>query len=374
MLERVAHRYRFDWLGRRQPAGFSCNRIHLLNARCSPRSSCSRPARKDVLAEMYAIGLLASFCINIGCLLIYRYFQGTKRSRVPHLRAPERSCRADPRRPASSTSRSTNRTGRALGVVVVVLLAVAIPFSGATDRAREVRRSDTRWRWILALGTWTERCTSTSGGRERSSGLEETPGTVFVTFFNPRQPIPTKLAPNHFRFPIQGGSLLGSIEALLALLDEELAGREVYVHFGWRRRPGSIGSRSACWWRTWFACRDATRLPLRDRIPAAPRGRDGRRGGRERAVPLRLERLAAARSSRAGTSSTFTGPPWLTRSWNCGAELATRLTRSMTMSITRQALAFLAQAVVHEGCPGHPRRAGSWSSPSSRRGPPRDRS
>ena len=27
---------------------------------------------------MYAIGLLASFCINIGCLLIYRYFRGTK--------------------------------------------------------------------------------------------------------------------------------------------------------------------------------------------------------------------------------------------------------------------------------------------------------
>ena len=30
---------------------------------------------------MYAIGLLASFCINIGCLLIYRFFQGTKEIR-----------------------------------------------------------------------------------------------------------------------------------------------------------------------------------------------------------------------------------------------------------------------------------------------------
>ena len=32
---------------------------------------------QQVLAEMYAIGLLASFCINMGCLLIYRYLHGT---------------------------------------------------------------------------------------------------------------------------------------------------------------------------------------------------------------------------------------------------------------------------------------------------------
>src|SRR5256885_485850 len=37
-----------------------------------------------VLAEMYAVSLLASFCINIGCLLIYRYFQGTKEIRAYH--------------------------------------------------------------------------------------------------------------------------------------------------------------------------------------------------------------------------------------------------------------------------------------------------
>jgi len=30
---------------------------------------------------MYAIGLLASFCINVGCLLIYRFFMGTKEIR-----------------------------------------------------------------------------------------------------------------------------------------------------------------------------------------------------------------------------------------------------------------------------------------------------
>jgi hypothetical protein len=56
---------------------------------------------------------------------------------------------------------------------------------------------------------------------------------VFVTFFSPRHKIPPKLAPNHYRFPIQGGSVFGSIVALLELAEEEFGGEEIYVHFGW---------------------------------------------------------------------------------------------------------------------------------------------
>jgi len=48
---------------RRQPAA-SLYRIHLLNARCTPRSFMLTAGSQDVLAEMYAIGLLASFCIT----------------------------------------------------------------------------------------------------------------------------------------------------------------------------------------------------------------------------------------------------------------------------------------------------------------------
>jgi hypothetical protein len=47
-----------------------------------------------ILAEMYAIGLLASFCINVGCLLIYRWFQGTKEiSGVPHVAGGDAAAR-----------------------------------------------------------------------------------------------------------------------------------------------------------------------------------------------------------------------------------------------------------------------------------------
>jgi hypothetical protein len=58
-------------------------------------------------------------------------------------------------------------------------------------------------------------------------------GSAFVTFFSPRQSMPPKMAPNHYRFVIQGGSVYASICSILALLQEELDGREVTAHFGW---------------------------------------------------------------------------------------------------------------------------------------------
>jgi hypothetical protein len=62
---------------------------------------------------------------------------------------------------------------------------------------------------------------------------QSSPDTVFITFFSPRAPIPPKAATNHFRFPIQGGSVYGSICAILALIQEEFEGRDVHIHLGW---------------------------------------------------------------------------------------------------------------------------------------------
>src|SRR5213594_3220872 len=83
LLERVAHRYRFDSLiatNRRE----SLYRIHVINGLMYTSIILLTEGSQAVLAEMYAVGLLASFCINVGCLLIYRYFQGTKEIREYH--------------------------------------------------------------------------------------------------------------------------------------------------------------------------------------------------------------------------------------------------------------------------------------------------
>jgi hypothetical protein len=234
LLERVAHRYRFAWLiatNRRA----SLYRIHILNAALYTGIIFLTRGRQAVLAEMYAVSLLASFCLNIGCLLIYRYFMGTKEIRD------------------YSTSRAGTLVlwfilvgcfgylaahrpyGTGLWASVVVLLLVpAIPLSRRYGpEAQEVRRSDYPLELVLALG-------DTDGPLDvylrRPGELDiasYAPNVAFVTFFSPRQSIPEKLAPNHYRFPIQGGSVYRSITALLALLSEDLEGRVLRIHFGW---------------------------------------------------------------------------------------------------------------------------------------------
>ena len=76
LLERVGRRYRLKWLiatNRRQ----SLYRIHILNASCFSVIVLIAGGQQDILAEMFAVGLVASFCINTGCLLLYRYYMGT---------------------------------------------------------------------------------------------------------------------------------------------------------------------------------------------------------------------------------------------------------------------------------------------------------
>ena len=75
LMERVAHRYGFHWLiatNRRQ----SLYRIHLCSATFFSIIIFLTMGSQAELANMYALGLIASFCINMGCLILYRYFMG----------------------------------------------------------------------------------------------------------------------------------------------------------------------------------------------------------------------------------------------------------------------------------------------------------
>ncbi len=75
LMERVAHRYGFEWLiatNRRQ----SLYRIHILSAAFFSLVILITSGSQQILADMYALGLVASFCINVGALIIYRYFKG----------------------------------------------------------------------------------------------------------------------------------------------------------------------------------------------------------------------------------------------------------------------------------------------------------
>jgi amino acid transporter len=233
LLERVGHRYRFGWLlatSRRD----SLYRIHVLNALMYTGIILLTAGSQAILAEMYAIGLLASFCINVGCLLIYRWFRGTKEIAAYHtsrvgtllLECVLVSCFV------YLAFHKPYGTGLWAGVVAMIL-AMGIPFSRRYGpEVQEKRRSDYPMEMLLALG-------ETDGPLHvwfRRPGEDEArvePGHVFVTFFSPRQTIPGRQCGNHYRFAVQAGGVFQSIRSILSLLEEELSGRDVTVHFGW---------------------------------------------------------------------------------------------------------------------------------------------
>lgn len=234
LLERVAHRYHFGWLVETNRRA-SLYRIHLLNAFMYTAVILMTAGRQSRLAEMYAVALLASFCINIGCLLIYRYQRGTKEIR-DYYTSRAGTLVLEFILVSCFVYLAAHRPyGTGLWAsVVAILLAGAIPLSRRYGpEVREVRRSDYPLEMVLALGevdgplhVYFRRPGEIEVGAPR-------PGTAFVMFYSPKTPIPPKLSANHYRFPIQAGGVYRSITALLALLQEELEGRDVTVHFGW---------------------------------------------------------------------------------------------------------------------------------------------
>jgi amino acid transporter len=233
LLERVAHRYRFDWLAATNHRA-SLYRIHILNALLYSAVILLTAGSQKLLAEMYAVGLLASFCINIGCLIIYRFFRGTKdilqyytsRTGTVLLEALLVACFV------YLASHRPYGTGLWASVVGVFILA-GIPLSRRFGpEVKEKRRSDYPMEMILALGEH-DGPLDVCFRRPGEADCRVVPGRVYVTFFDTRQPIPEKLSPNHYRFPIEGNSVSASIDSVLELLDEELGGRDLTAHFGW---------------------------------------------------------------------------------------------------------------------------------------------
>jgi hypothetical protein len=233
LLERLAHRYRFSLLlatNRRA----SLYRIHLLNASLYTAVILLTQGSQQILAEMYAIGLLASFSINIGCLLLYRYFRGTAQIR-DYYTSRAGTLALEVLLVSCFFYLAVHKpygTGLWASVVVGILL-VGVPLSRRYGpEAKEIRRSDYPMELVVALAE-TEGTRHFYFRRPGERELGGAPGSVFITFFSPRQPIPAKLSAQHFRFPLQAGGVYRSITAVLELIEEEFGGQPVHVHLGW---------------------------------------------------------------------------------------------------------------------------------------------
>jgi amino acid transporter len=235
LIERVAHRYGFHWIiatNRRN----SLYRIHVLDAVLFSAIVLVTSGSQQILADMYAIGLVASFCINMGSLIIYRYFMGTKEV-IPY-----------------STSRIgtlflfviltscfgflawDKPHGTALwGTLTCVVLASGIVVAKKRwpERA-QVEQAENEMNMILYLAESSSRHLHIFFSRPReSSAVPPEENEAYVSFFSPRQGIPAKAGANHFRFPIGKTGLYQRMVAFLKVVEYELSDRSITVHFGW---------------------------------------------------------------------------------------------------------------------------------------------
>ncbi|MCX6138752.1 MAG: amino acid permease [Ignavibacteriales bacterium] len=234
LLERVAHRYGFNWViktNRRQ----SLYRIHIFSAIFYSFIIIVTGGNQTMLAEMYALGLIASFTINMGSLLIYRYSKGTKDVR------------------AYNTSRIGTLIlfviflscflylayhkpyGTALwGTVTLIFLGIGLKV--AQKRAPEIgviKQTDAPLNMIIYIAEKEAEKVDIYFRRPQETNIDQDSASVFISIYSPRQGIPDKLAPNHFRFANKSQTLYDSFVELLYALDYELPDKKITVHFGW---------------------------------------------------------------------------------------------------------------------------------------------
>src|SRR5579875_1322749 len=235
LLERVSHRYGFKWLIKTNSQG-SLYRIHLFSAIFYSIILVITGSAQGVLAEMYAIGLLASFCINMGSLIIYRFFKGTQEIR----------------------EYSTSRIGT-LFIFLVFLacfvylafhkpygtglwaISVAFLLIAGTQIARkrapeikEIERTDFPMELITRIAECNENTIHIYFKRPGEMKDELRKDAFFITFFSPRQGIPHKMDENYFRFPIfKAQGVYHSILAILYTLRADLPEKRFVIHFGW---------------------------------------------------------------------------------------------------------------------------------------------
>ena len=237
LMERVAERYRFGWLiatNRRQ----SLYRIHLLNATFFSVIILITQGSQMILADMYALGLIASFCINMLSLLIYRYFMGTKE--VVQFNTNRfitllmwiifMSCFIFL---ASMKPHGTMMWATVTGIVLLGGFWVA---KKRAPEIREIEKTDSEMSMILHLAKSSGPEIHIFFRRPREEIIcREGPkdNEVYVIFYSPREGIPPKCGFNEFRLPLGKLGLYHRITSLLKLIEYEMSEQKVIVHFGW---------------------------------------------------------------------------------------------------------------------------------------------
>lgn len=234
LVERVVDRYGFHWLtatNKRQ----SLYRIHIISGVFYTVLLVITSGDQAMLADMYAIGLLASFVINMTSLIVYRYSRGTSDTR----------------------EYNTSRTGTLLVTIIIfgcfAYLAFHKPFGTlmwstttaiflfvglriARKRApeiKELKQTDSPMDLVIYFADAAEDVSLNVYFQRPKETATLDPAAAYVSFYSPRAGIPPRLGENHFRFPMANETLYRKILEVIQLLQYEFKGRKFRFHFGW---------------------------------------------------------------------------------------------------------------------------------------------
>ncbi|MBI5647533.1 MAG: APC family permease [Ignavibacteriae bacterium] len=236
LLERVAERYSFHWLTKTNSRQ-SFYRIHLLSAVLFSVIILITSGQQALLAEMYAIGLIASMVINMGSLIVYRYFKGTRdikhyfthRSLTVLLFLILTACLLYL---AYEKPYGLTLWAIATGVFLVAGLSIA---RRRPPEKPELLASDSPLDLVTYLGSSDEDEIHLYFRRPRENNVLRKSDTskAYVSFYSPREGIPARLTENHFRFPFSLQSVYKSMCTIINVLQYELPHKKLTVHLGW---------------------------------------------------------------------------------------------------------------------------------------------
>ena len=236
LLERVADRYGFHWLSKTN-ARHSYYRIHIFSAILFSLIILITSGQQALLAEMYAIGLIASMVINTGSLIVYRYFQGTKdiqryfthRSVTIVLFVILLACLL--------YLSYEKPYGLALWAITTTIFLIA-GLSIARKRSpeiKELRQTDSPMDLISWLGESDEpeiHLYFRRPNEQATAGFAKDV-RAFVSFYSARQGIPEKAADNHFRFPFSLQNVYKNMCTMIEMIQYDLPHKSLTVHLGW---------------------------------------------------------------------------------------------------------------------------------------------
>jgi amino acid transporter len=235
LIEKICERYNFQWLMKLNRRG-SLYRIHIMNGIFYSIILVITSGSQAILAEMYAVGLIASFAINIASLLIYRYLMGTK-----------------------EITYHTSRTGTLVLFIFIVSIFVYIvlhrPYGAmlwlfmtiffilaglriSKFRAPEIpirRVTDNPMDVVFAIAEIDSDEVHIHFKRPRENIEQFDSNSIYVSFYSPRLDKPEKKFQRHFWISIQPRmSLFDMIVGLLNTISYDAPpDKKIHIHFGW---------------------------------------------------------------------------------------------------------------------------------------------